>query len=82
MSEIKEKVNLPQTKVSEAEQLTALLFEKSSRMISDYSSLIRHTQSMVNTSMIHAYSKGLNDAIKFLIKENNKLKDQNEKSES
>lgn len=55
--------------VSEGAKLAEKLFNKIPKLVFDYGSSISHTQSMLNKSMVIAYSKGLNDAITFLLKE-------------
>lgn len=55
----------------ERARLAKFLFDKSLHMSADYRNTIRHTGGLVTSSMVYAYSKGLNDAIKLLLKENN-----------
>lgn len=58
--------------VAERNRLAGLLFQKSVDMTNDYGKLIRHTGSLVSASMVFAYSKAWNDAIKLILKENQK----------
>lgn len=53
----------------EFQKLAQKLNEKSPGMISDYRSVIKHTGGLLTSSMGYAYAKGLNDAIKLILKE-------------
>ncbi len=56
---------------AERMRLSKLLFDKSLYMTAEYKTLIKHTGGLVSSSMGYAYSKGLNDALKLLLKEGN-----------
>lgn len=58
--------------VAERTRIATLLFQKSVDMTNDYGKMIRHTGSLVSASMVFAYSKAWNDAIKLILKENQK----------
>ena len=47
------------------------LFKALPGMTSDYKMLIKHTGGMLSASMAFAYSKGLNDALKLILKGDN-----------
>lgn len=53
----------------EKERILTLLLSKAAPMASDYRQLIKHTGGLIETSMTYAYSKGIQDVIKLLIKE-------------
>lgn len=53
----------------EKNRLLGRLFAKKDLMTAEYAQLIKHTGNIVSTSMTVAYSRALNDVIKFLLKE-------------
>lgn len=55
----------------ERTRLAELLFNKAPFMTAEYKILINHTGSLLSASMTYAYSKGLQDALKLILKENN-----------
>lgn len=69
-----EKQPVPETRPLEitAEQertrLAKLLFDRIPYMASDYESLMKYTGGFLSKSMAVAYQKGLNDALKLLLK--------------
>lgn len=67
----KTEVQIPETKPKEGSELVEKLFKRIPYMVSDYRQLIKHTGGLTTVSMGHAYQKGLNDALKLLIKEMN-----------
>jgi ribonucleotide monophosphatase NagD (HAD superfamily) len=72
MSEIvepKDSVKEDATK-AERQRLTVLLLSNAARMSSDYKNTIKHTGGLLTSSMVFAYSKALNDAIKLITKDN------------
>ncbi len=50
-------------------RLTQELFKAIPSMAADYKILVRHTGGLLSASMAVAYSKGLNDALKLILKE-------------
>ena len=56
----------------EGERLAQTLFKAIPSMAADYKILIKHTGGMLSSSMAFAYSKGLNDALKLIMKEKKK----------
>lgn len=54
---------------TESQLLVEKLFKRIPYLVSDYRQLIKHTGGMMTASMGYAYQKGLNDALKLLIKE-------------
>ena len=68
-----EEVKKPTTDVVKEtkSKLLMLLITESPHMIDKYKKLIGHLGSLLQTSMVYAYSKGYNDAIKLITKENN-----------
>lgn len=56
----------------EKERILAFLLGSAAKMTSDYKNTIRHTKSLLTSSMTFAYSKGIQDTIKLLAKEGNK----------
>jgi nitrate reductase NapAB chaperone NapD len=53
----------------ERERLILKLVSNSAHMAADYKNTIKHTGGLLTASMVYAYSKGLNDALKLLTKE-------------
>lgn len=49
-------------------RLTTLILKERESMISDYQNTIRHTGSLVTSSMGYAYSKAISDIFKLLTK--------------
>lgn len=73
MSEVKLAAPAEQNPVeAERNRLAGLLFHKSVEMTNDYKTLLRHTGGLLTASMVFAYSKAWNDAIKLILQENNK----------
>lgn len=63
-------INLPENKEpTELELAAVALFKRIPFMVSDYRALIRHSGGLMTKSMGIAYQRGLNDALKQLIKE-------------
>ncbi len=56
----------------EKQRLLALVITKSHNMTMDYKNTIKHTGGLLTTSMGYAYSKGIQDIIKLLSKEETK----------
>lgn len=53
-------------------RLAAKLYNDAQFMTQQYKALIQHTGGLVTSSMVYAYSKGIQDAIKLILKENDK----------
>lgn len=65
-------VKLPTTKdpaTEEKNRLLALIIREREDMVSRYKNTIKHTGSLLTESMTYAYSKGISDIIKLLVKE-------------
>lgn len=83
MSQNDTNLELPTPKLDpiEAEQtrLAELIFKRAPHMTAEYCVLLQHTGGLVSQSMTYAYNKGLQDAIKLILKESktNVQKDQN-----
>lgn len=60
----------PDLQAIERTRIATLLFEKSVYMTNDYKSLLRGKNNLLVNSMVFAYSKAWNDAIKLILKEN------------
>lgn len=56
---------------AEKERLLILLMSNSARMAAEYKQLVKPTGGLLTNSMVYAYSKGLNDALKLLTKDEN-----------
>lgn len=52
-------------------ELAIKLHKLSEKLISDYRNTIKKQGGLLTASMTYAYSRGLNDTIKFILKENN-----------
>lgn len=63
-NEVSEAVN------KEKERIMILLMANSARMAAEYKTVIKHTDGLLTQSMVYAYSKGLNDALKLITKDN------------
>lgn len=61
---------------TEKERLLVLLLKNSAQMTAEYRILIKNTGGLLTNSMVYAYSKGINDAIKLLTRN----EESNEKS--
>ncbi len=74
MNQNETKLPKPETDPIETERvrLAQLLFDAAPFLAAEYKSLIKHTGGLLTNSMVYAYSKGLQDAIKTILKENNK----------
>lgn len=57
------------TNKKEVLRLVEVLFNKKDKLTADYKNTIRQNGSLLTASMVYAYAKGLNDAIKILTKE-------------
>lgn len=68
MSETEVKMPQP-AKQSEGMRLAELLFKRTPIMTGDYQSLLQGKGGLLTASMTHAYNKGLNDALKLILKE-------------
>lgn len=81
MSQNDTNLELPKLDPIEAEQtrLAELIFKRAPHMTAEYRVLLQHTGGLVSQSMTYAYNKGLQDAIKLILKESktNVQKDQN-----
>lgn len=55
----------------ERTRLWRMILESRDSMTAEYKALIRHTGGLVTNSMTYAYSKGINDVMKLILKENN-----------
>ncbi len=53
----------------EKKSVAEKLFKRMPKMTSDYEQLVRYTGSYLSKSMVVAYNKGLNDALKLIMKE-------------
>lgn len=53
-------------------RLAKKLFDDSQFMAQQYKALIQHTGGLVTSSMVYAYGRGLQDAIKLILQENEK----------
>lgn len=53
----------------EKQRLVTLILTKAINMTNDYKSTIKHTGGLLTSSMTYAYSKGINDIVKLLTKE-------------
>lgn len=58
----------------EKERLLVLLLSNSARMAAEYRNLIKSTGGLLTSSMVYAYSKGLNDALKLLTQDTKEKK--------
>ncbi len=74
-----DEVKVPNSEVKEVDQaeaerlrLATKLFKEMDFMSQQYKALIQHTGGLVTSSMVYAYSKGIQDVIKLILKENNK----------
>lgn len=56
----------------EQRRLAQELFKAIPSMAADYKTLVKHTGGLLSASMAVAYSKGLNDALKLILKEKKK----------
>lgn len=56
----------------EKTRLAELMFKEAPYLSAKYRALIQHKGSLLSESMTYAYSKGINDAIKLILKETNK----------
>lgn len=67
-------VEIPKSKEEQttSEKLAEKLFKKLPKLTFDYRHSIAHVSPMLQKSMNTAYNKGLNDAIHFLLKEQDK----------
>lgn len=54
---------------AEKERILTLIFKNAMPLTQDYKNLIKHTGGLLQTSMSYAYSKGIQDVIKLLTKE-------------
>lgn len=79
MSDVKEAIETPKEKTPQQvrAELAGLLFQKSTGMAAEYKQLIRHTGGLMSQSMVVAYTRGINDVIKLILKQNEG--DKNEK---
>lgn len=68
-------VKTEETKLTPTQEVAGLLFSNHDKMVSDYKNLIKHTGSLVTASMVVAYQRALNDAIKLILKNNKENKD-------
>jgi hypothetical protein len=57
---------------AEKERLLTLILKNAMPLTQDYKNLIKHTGGLLQTSMGYAYSKGIQDVIKLLTKEEGK----------
>lgn len=74
MSEVKE-TELPKpakdtSLIEERNRLAGELFRKTPYLAAEFKLTIQHTGGLVQRSMVHDYTKGLNDAVKLILKEN------------
>ena len=53
---------------AERARIMTVMLKESMHQVAQYKALIKHTGSVVMTSMIYAYSKGLNDCFKLVAK--------------
>lgn len=51
-------------------EIAGELFNESLKMTAEYKALVRHTGSLLSQSMAVAYSRAINDVIKFILKQN------------
>lgn len=58
-----------------------LLFENKDKLVATYRQNVAYTGAYLSTSMAYAYAKGINDAIKLLIKENKNVEKTETKAE-
>lgn len=74
MSQNETNIELPAPKLdliaTEQTRLAELIFKKAPFMTAEYRILQKHTGGLVSQSMAYAYNKGLQDAIKLILKEN------------
>lgn len=61
----------------ERERMLVLILSNSARMAAEYRTLIKSTGGLLTTSMVYAYSKGINDTLKLLAQDKG---EKNEKS--
>ena len=72
MNETKVDLSKEQDPVTtERQKLIATIFQNKDKMCSEYGMLVKHTGSLVSTSMVFAYNKAFNDIIKLLLKGDN-----------
>lgn len=55
--------------LKEKQRIVTLIITRMQQMTSDYNSVIKHTGGLLTSSMTYAYSKGINDIIKLITKE-------------
>jgi hypothetical protein len=62
----------PKTNIlaEERTRLAGEIFKKTPYMAAEFKVLIKHTSGLLQQSMVHAYTKALNDAVKLILKEN------------
>lgn len=53
----------------ERERIILLLLKNTAPMVSDYKHTLKRTGSLMTSSMVYAYSKGIQDVIKLITKE-------------
>lgn len=74
------KTELPKEKKdtakSEKERLLIVLLSNSGRLAAEYRTLIAHTGGLLTSSMVFAYTKGLNDALKLLTQDKGKTNEE------
>lgn len=56
---------------AERVRLSEKLYKRVPFLSNDYKNLIKHTGGLLTSSMTYAYTKGLQDAVTFILKENN-----------
>lgn len=65
----KEETKVADPAAVERQRLLQLIFSEKDDMLLEYTTLIKHTGSLVTNSMGYAYSKAINDIIKLISKE-------------